>query len=167
MMGGFHAETFDPPDQDAASYWGEYADTSDPVDAILWTRRTASAYARPRGAVEHLRMAADAVRAAASRMVDGTVSFQGHTLRSGNFLATWAVEMAVHHLDLLGGSELPGPAAESLTLGRRTVEAVLGGSLPADWDDDACLLLGSGRRQPTEAERAAAGPVLERLPVLG
>ncbi len=167
MLGGFTAKNSAPPDQDAASYWRDYADETDAVDAILWTRRTASAYRRPRGAVEHLRMAAAAVREAAARMEAGTVRFQGHALRSGDFLATWAVELAVHHLDLFGGPELPKPTQESAAVARKTVEALLEAKLPAQWDDTACVLLGAGRRVPTDAERVEAGPVLDRLPVLG
>ena len=49
------------PDHDAASYWGSFARTEDedPVPGIMWLRRTASASARPAGAVERLAEAAE------------------------------------------------------------------------------------------------------------
>ena len=75
MLGGFTASTQDPTDQDAGSYWQEHVGDSDPVGPILWTRRTATAYRRPSGAVQHLQMAADAVRVATDRMQEGRVRF--------------------------------------------------------------------------------------------
>jgi hypothetical protein len=56
MVGVCAAQVDDPPDHDAASYWGSFADADDdPVPPILWMRRTAAAYNRPEGALRHLR----------------------------------------------------------------------------------------------------------------
>jgi hypothetical protein len=138
---------------------------ADSVDGILWTRRTASAYRRPRGAVQHLRATADAVRTAVARMPDGPVAFQGHVLTSGDFLATWAVELAVHHLDLGRDLDVAPPTAESLRLARATVEALAGSPLPGAWSDRRCVLVGTGRATLTAEARAAAGPAGAALPV--
>lgn len=150
MLGGAVTPSASPPDTDAASYWRTDVPSddggADTVDGILWTRRTASAYRRPTGAVGHLRAAADAVRRAVERMPDGPVAFQGHVLTSGDFLATWAVELAVHHLDVCKDIDLGPPTAESLRLGRLTVETLAGAAFPSDWSDADCLLAGSGRR---------------------
>ncbi|MBT0993366.1 maleylpyruvate isomerase N-terminal domain-containing protein [Cellulomonas sp. DKR-3] len=45
-----------PPDHDAAGYWGSHPDDRDEdvVPHVMWLRRTASAYGRPRAAVRHL-----------------------------------------------------------------------------------------------------------------
>lgn len=83
MVGGVVAGTDRPADQDAATYWADHRPPDrgdDDVDAILWTRRTSSAYRRPRHALEHLRMAADTVRAAVAAAAPGRVAFQGHVL---------------------------------------------------------------------------------------
>ncbi len=165
MLGGVVAATDREPDRDAATYWSTYEPSErdgDDVDAILWTRRTASAYRRPRHALEHLRMAADAAALAVTGMTPGAVSFQGHVLAAGDFLATWAVELAVHHLDLGRDVAFGSPTTESLQLGRATVEALAGSALPAAWSDELCLLAGSGRTPPPEASRTP-----NALPVLG
>jgi Mycothiol maleylpyruvate isomerase N-terminal domain len=168
MLGGIGAVTDRVPDQDAATYWRDYRASdpgSDEVDAILWTRRTASAYRRPRNALEHLRMTADTVRGAVTRMTPAPVSFQGHVLASGDFLATWAVELAVHHLDLGRDVHFGSPTADSLGLGRATVEALAGAPLPPQWSDEVCLLAGAGRTPPPETPRLPGG--IRPLPVLG
>lgn len=167
MLGAFTAFTEEPADQDAMTYWQDYAGDSDPVDPILWTRRTAAAYRRPSGAVPHLRMAADAVDSASARMRDGRVSFQGHTLSTGDFLATWTVELAVHQLDLGHTIDVAEPTPGSARLARRTVEALLGTELPTALSDISCALLGTGRRVPSRVELELLGPAGERLPVLG
>lgn len=167
MLGAFTAFTAEPADQDAATYWQEYAGDCDPVDPIVWTRRTAAAYRRPSGAVAHLRMAADAVSGAAARMRDGRVGFQGHTLNTGDFLATWAVELAVHQLDVGHTINVAEPTPGSARLARRTVEALLDTELPAALSDITCTLLGAGRRFPSSVEVELLGPAGEQLPVLG
>lgn len=169
MVGGVVSPTTSAPDRDAAGYWRGFPPAAEPDDvaAILWTRRTAAAYRTPRGSLEHLGMAAETAAAAVGRMPPGTVSFQGHVLRSGDLLATWAVELAVHHLDL--GPTLPAqpPIAPALRLGRRTVEALLGTPLPPAWDDARCLLLGTGREVATTDEQDESGLGADALAVLG
>jgi hypothetical protein len=71
------------------------------------------------------------------------VLFQGKTMTSGDFLATWVVELAVHHLDLGEGAGHPTP--ESLAVVRRTVEALTDSHLPTSWEDEAAALIALGR----------------------
>ncbi len=131
-------------DHDAASYWQGHREASgaDPVPGILWGRRLAGAYTRPRDAVRHLSDVADAAVAAARAMPEGCVRFQGQRLLTGDFLATWVVELAVHHLDLdLDEDDVPN----GLTWTRATLEALAEAALPSDLDDRQAVLVGLGR----------------------
>jgi hypothetical protein len=74
-------------------------------------------------------------------MSEGNVRFQGKRMASGDFLATWVVELAVHQLDL----GLDGEAPSGLAWTRRTLEAIAGSDLPSDLDDRSAVLIGLGR----------------------
>ena len=76
-------------------------------------------------------------------MPDHPVLFQGKTLSSGDFLATWVVELAVHQLDLEDAAGQP--TAGSLATVRRTVQAVADVDLPAAWSDEDAALIALGR----------------------
>lgn len=143
MALGTLAHSGEEPDHDAASYWTGHPDDrdDDPVPHILWLRRTAAAYSRPSAAVTHLRDAADAAVRAVRAMPEGTVAFQGTVMRSGDFLATWVVELAVHLLDL----DLGEHGSSGLEWSRRTLEAVAGARLPVGLDDRTAVLAGIGR----------------------
>jgi uncharacterized protein (TIGR03083 family) len=164
MLLGLVTPAAGEPDTSASGYWRQPPPATDAeadeLAAIRFVRLVAAAYRRPTGVVGHLRPTMDGVRSAVTHLRPGAVRFQGLVLSTGDFLATWAVELAVHHLDLRRG---PAPAPAALRLGRQTVEALLGEPMPAGWDDETVLLLGSGRIPPGEAHRAFAG----RLPVLG
>ncbi|WP_052462507.1 hypothetical protein [Nigerium massiliense] len=101
------------------------------------TRRLATAYARPTHALEHLHIVAAGLRVSVAQMPDQPVRFQGHVLSAGDLLATWAVELVVHHHDL----DVPDAALspEAVLLGRRTAEALLG--VRAETRDDVAVLL--------------------------
>lgn len=131
-----------PADHDAASYWTSHPDDrdDDPVPHLLWMRRVASAYQRPSGAVAHLRTAIETARHAVRVLPDAVVDFQDKWMTSGDFLATWVVELAVHQLDLdLGDSPV------GLDWARATLEALAGEPPPADLDDRTAVLAGLGR----------------------
>jgi hypothetical protein len=66
-------------------------------------------------------------------------------MSGGDFLATWATELAVHHLDLDLGPNLPGPDPAALRLARQTADALADQSSPADWDDEHAVLVGWDR----------------------
>ena len=164
MLGGMVSPTPDPPSVDAASYWPAFADEysgHDPVAALMSQRRRTAAYLRPASALEQLRDVADAVvRGAGSLAEEGRYAWQGHVFTTGDFLAIWAVEDVVHHLDLL--AEAP-PPPDGMTMARRTVEALVGDALPASWADTDVVLVGTGRR-PAPDELAG---IRERLPAFG
>ncbi len=148
MLLGVVSPTSAEPDTDAASYWRtdppSNDDSADAIDQLGYLHRLSSAYRRPRGLVGHLRVTADGLTGAVERMPAGTVRFQGHRLATGDFLATWATELAVHHLDLRLDDGAPGPDPDALTLARQTAEALAGQRLDAPTDTEA-VLRGWGR----------------------
>lgn len=144
MAGVCAAQVDDRPDHDAASYWASFAeDDDDRVPHIMWMRRTASAYNRPDGALRHLDDVAAILRIALARMPDHPVLFQGKVMTSGDFLATWIVELAVHQLDL--GADAGHPSEDALQVVRRTVEAVADVDLPDTWHGEDAALIALGR----------------------
>lgn len=148
MLRGAVAPTDRMPSVDAATYWSNVATGTDPgssVDGVLWTRRTASAYRSPTGAVRHLGGAVEAILGAADRLVDQPLRFQGEVIGAGDFLATWAVELAVHHVDLGREIDVGEPDPGALRLTRDTVAALLGAPLPDTMGDLGVLMIGSGR----------------------
>jgi uncharacterized protein (TIGR03083 family) len=156
------------PDLDAASYWSSPAGPQPAASAVghvRFVRAMGGAYRRPTGIVAHLGPTADALAAAVGALPDGAVAIQGHTMCTGDFLATWALEVTVHHMDLGAELTLPPPAPTALGLARATVEELAGGRLP--WEDETTVLIASGRIVPDEEQAAQAGPLAARLPVLG
>lgn len=168
MLLGVVSPTDRAPDTDATSYWSSPAgpqSAASPVGHVRFVRAMGAAYGSPTGIVAHLHPTADALAAAVGALPDGVVAIQGHTMRTGDFLATWALELAVHHLDLGAELTLPAPASTALGLARATVEELAGGPLP--WDDETTVLIATGRIAPDEEQAAQAGPLAARLPVLG
>lgn len=148
MLAGMRAVVDAPPTVDAASYWSMWQDAAaeDPVPGILWTRRTASAYSRPRGALEQLGTVVAGVADAAGRLGEGSLAFQGHVISAGDLLATWAVELVIHHLDLDLPAGAPAADPAALALARRTVEALGTAGPAAPTSAEEIVLTGFGRR---------------------
>jgi uncharacterized protein (TIGR03083 family) len=168
MLLGVVSPTERAPDLDAASYWSTPAgpqSAASPVGHVRFVRAMGAAYKCPTGIVAHLRPTADALTAAVAALPDGVVAIPGHAMRTGDFLSTWALELAVHHLDLGAELTLPPPAPTALGMARATLEALAGGRLP--WDDHTTVLIATGRLPPDEEQAAEAGPLAARLPVLG
>lgn len=167
MLLGTSSTTDDAADTDAASYWREAPiDDADPLDQVQFARSVAAAYRPPSGLLRHVRITADALDRAVAGLTPGSVRFQGRVLPTGDFLATWAVELAVHHLDLGRELDLPPPDPAALMLARSTVQALAGGPLPASWPDEAAVLAGAGRLPLTDAQRREIGELADRLPAL-
>ncbi|QIG43257.1 hypothetical protein G5V58_11265 [Nocardioides anomalus] len=135
--------TDEAPDRDAATYWSGHPDDrdDDPVPHVLWLRRVASAHQRPSAAVRLLERARDGVAAWLRTLPEGVAGFQGGRLSTGDLLATWVVELAVHQLDL----DLPDDTPPGLPWTRATLEALAGAPLPAGLDDRTAVLAGLGR----------------------
>lgn len=166
MLLGLVSSTEAEPDTDAAGYWRAFPPDAEPtpdhLGQLQFVRRMSAAYRRPVGLVAHLRQTADGVRAAAAILPEAPVPCQGMVLDSGDFLTAWAVELAVHQLDLGRDLALAPPAPDALGLARATVEHLAGERLPDMLDDVSAVLAGSGRIPPD-----AAGPAAGLLPVLG
>jgi uncharacterized protein (TIGR03083 family) len=169
MLLGLVTRTGESPGTDASGYWRSTApaDEDDQVAGMRFVRLLGAAYRQPAGAVRHLLPTVAGVRAATASLDPGAVRFQGHVLSTGDFLATWAVEMAVHHLDLGRELTLPPPSRPALRLARLTVEALAGAAAPPDWPDDTTVLLGTGRIPPDGGQRTAAPALTTAFPVLG
>ncbi len=100
--------------------------------------------------------------AAAERRGDEVVRTQGTALTVESLLSTLAVEATIHQLDLGLGE----PTALGLAEVRRTLDGLLG--TPAAIPDDArYALVGTGRAPLADDERAALGPLADRLPLFG
>jgi hypothetical protein len=157
------------PTRNAVTYW-QVTDTpptgDDPLDALIV--RLAAAYQEPWLLKFHL----DDVGSAAGRAAeladpDLRVSTQDQVLTAGDYLAAYVLEWTLHHLDLI--AHLPGaakPPAEGLAGARALLERIAGAVFPASWSDVDALLVGTGRRAPTDAERAELGELAGRLPLV-
>ncbi|MGW5642141.1 maleylpyruvate isomerase N-terminal domain-containing protein [Saccharopolyspora sp. NPDC003752] len=157
------------PTHDAVTYWA-VSDTpptgDDPLDALIV--RLAAAYERP----ELLKFHLDDVGSAAGRAAELAdpklaVSTQDMVLTAGDYLSAYVLEWTLHHLDLI--AHLPdaaGPPAEGLARTREMLEEIAGTAFPASFSDEDALLIGTGRRVPTGAERAELGDVAAKLPLV-
>jgi len=110
-------------------------------------------------------MAASASRAAR----DGRVRLHGHVQSTEDFLAMWAVEFCLHHLDLLVGvPDRPGPRPGAVELALSTVDGLLGElQRPASWDELTYLRKATGRKPLDDADRDHLGASVSRYPVFG
>ncbi|MGW7524092.1 maleylpyruvate isomerase N-terminal domain-containing protein [Streptomyces sp. NPDC054783] len=158
------------PTVDAVTYWNlvEPPTGEDPLDALI--PRLAAAYGEPRWLKFHL----DDVGSAAGRAAELAhpavrVGTRDEVLTVADYLSAYVVEWTLHHLDLI--AHLPSaaePPAETLAAARAGLEKIAGTSFPASFSDKDALLIGTGRRAPTEAEQAELGDFAAELPfVLG
>ncbi len=170
----FASPAAEPPDVDAVSYWREYGPDGSEHDGTgssaaaahaRHVRIVASAY--PPGALawEWRETAAAACRAARA-CPHPAVATQGHALTTADFIATLAVEAAVHYLDMIAVlPAAPRPDPASLALVREVLDGLLGTPMPGDWDDATYALKGTGRVPVAAAERSAIGDLADRLPL--
>ncbi len=157
------------PTRDAVTYW-EIADKpptgDEPLDAL--TVRLAAAYEDPRLLQFHL----DDVGSAAGRAAELAdpnlwLRTRDEVITAGDYLAAYVLEWTLHHLDLV--AHLPhvaAPPEETLARSRRILENIAGTTFPATWSDSDALLIGTGRRTPTEAEEAELGELASKVPLI-
>ncbi|MFI8528689.1 maleylpyruvate isomerase N-terminal domain-containing protein [Streptomyces aquilus] len=157
------------PTADAVTYWhvADQAPTGDdPLDALIV--RLAAAYEEP----HLLRFHLDDVGSAAGRAAEladpaALVSTQDMVLTVGDYLGAYVLEWTLHHLDLI--AHLPdaaAPPSAGLARSRALLEQIAGVAFPASFTDTDALLVGTGRRAPTDAERAELGELDKRLPLI-
>ena len=183
-----------PADTDDVSYWRPYSPWSGEAAALgsagaaahaRHVRIVAAAY--PPGALawEWRETSAAACRSAVA-CPHPFVATQGHVLATADFIATLAVEAAIHYLDLtVSLPSAPAPKAGSLALVRRVLDGLLGADVdgevpggvpdggvpgrgvPGGWDDQSYALKGTGRVPLSEADEAALGALAARFPLFG
>jgi hypothetical protein len=156
------------PTVDAVGYWElvEPPTGEDPLDALI--PRLAAAYGEPGLLKFHL----DDVGSAAGRAAELAdpavqVSTRGEVLTVGDYLSAYVLEWTLHHLDLV--AHLPSaadPPAEALAAARGSLEKIAGTPFPASFSDRDALLIGTGRRAPTDAEKVTLGDVAAKLPLV-
>ncbi|MFJ6673602.1 maleylpyruvate isomerase N-terminal domain-containing protein [Actinosynnema sp. NPDC091369] len=159
------------PTRDAITYWTVTSTPptgEDPLDAL--TVRLAAAYGEPWLLKFHL----DDVGSAAGRAAEladraARVGTRDEVLTAGDYLSAYVIEWTLHHLDLVAHlPHAPRPPAEGLAGARAMLERIAGTAFPASFSDADALLVGTGRRAPTDAEVAELGGLASRLPfVLG
>ncbi|MFI8215223.1 maleylpyruvate isomerase N-terminal domain-containing protein [Streptomyces sp. NPDC085932] len=156
------------PTRDAVTYWevsGTPPTGEDPLDAL--TVRLAAAYQEPHLLKFHLDDVGSAAgRAAALADPAGRVGTRDEVLTVADYLSVYVLEWTLHHLDLI--AHLPDPQqppAATLSRSRELLERIAGRAFPASFSDADALLIGTGRREPTGAERAALGDAAARFPL--
>jgi hypothetical protein len=156
------------PTVDAVTYWNlvEPPTGEDPLDALI--PRLAAAYGEPRWLRFHLDDVGSAAgRAAALADPSVRVSTRDEVLTVGDYLSAYVLEWTLHHLDLI--AHLPSaaaPPAESLAAARASLEKIAGTPFPASFSDEDALLVGTGRRTPTDAQKATLGDLAAKLPLV-
>lgn len=157
------------PTRNAVTYWNVAAvppTGDDPLDAL--TVRLAAAYEEPRLLKFHLDDVGSAAGRAAELADPGLrVATRDEVLTAGDYLGAYVLEWTLHHLDLI--AHLPDaaePPAEGLARSREMLETIAGAALPASFSDKDALLVGTGRRAPTDAEKASLGELVAKLPLV-
>lgn len=154
------------PTRDAVTYWNvvEPPTGDDPLDALIV--RLAAAYQHPELLELHLDdLGAAASRAAVLANPATRVATQEYVLTTADYLGAYVMEWTLHHLDLI--AHLPDaadPPAETLSHARETLEKIAGAPFPASMSDKDVLLIGTGRRLPTDSEQAELGDLAHKLP---
>ncbi|MFE2416298.1 maleylpyruvate isomerase N-terminal domain-containing protein [Streptomyces hokutonensis] len=154
--------------RDAVTYWAVSRTPptgDDPLDAL--TVRLAAAYEEPRLLKFHLDDVGSAAGRAARLADPGLrVSTQDQVLTAGDYLSAYVLEWTLHHLDLV--AQIPdaaGPPTESLAAARELLERIAGAAFPASFADRDALLVGTGRRTPTDMEKQQLGALDVELPL--
>ncbi|CAL9484449.1 hypothetical protein SUDANB95_03086 [Actinosynnema sp. ALI-1.44] len=160
-----------PATRNSVTYW-QVSHTpptgDDPLAAL--TVRLAAAYEDPALLKFHLDdVGSAACRAATQADRSRHVATQDQVLTAGDYLDAYVLEWTLHHLDLVEDlPDAPPPPAEGLARTRRTLEEIAGTPFPPTFTDADALLVATGRRAPTDRERAELGDLAGRLPfVLG
>ncbi|WP_326616136.1 maleylpyruvate isomerase N-terminal domain-containing protein [Streptomyces decoyicus] len=157
------------PTVDAVTYWNVESQPptgEDPLDAL--TVRLAAAYEEPRLLKFHLDDVGSAAGRAAALADPGVrVSTRDQVLTAGDYLTAYVLEWTLHHLDLIAYlPDASDPPAEGLARSRATLEKIADAAFPASFSDKDVLLVGTGRRAPTDAEKAELGELAAKLPLV-
>jgi hypothetical protein len=157
------------PTRNALTYWHVTRTPptgDDPLAAL--TVRLAAAYEDPRLLQFHL----DDVGSAAGRAAELAdpalrVRTLDQVLTAADYLRAYVLEWTLHHLDLI--AHLPnaaGPPADGLARSREMLGQIAGSAFPAAFSDTDALLIGTGRRAPTDVETTRLGELAGQLPLV-
>ena len=156
------------PTRNAVTYWtvADGPSVDDPLAALIV--RLAKAYEEPWLLKFHL----DDVGSAAGRAAElcdpaVAVRTRDEVLTARDYLSAYVLEWTLHHLDL--AAYLPtvaDPPARGLAQSRRMLETLAGDTFPASFSDTDALLIGTGRRNPTDAETDRLGRLASKLPLI-
>jgi uncharacterized protein (TIGR03083 family) len=158
-----------PVDRDAVTYWRGWQPPEPEDDEALRRTRVVASTAFPfADLVQAYAESSAAVLVAAARVPPGElVRTQGRVMEADAVLSTLVVEAAVHHLDLVAHLDRPGPGPGPLAEVRRVLEGLLGGPLPARWDDVTAARRGTGREPLSTADLTELGAGAEAFPLFG
>uniref|UniRef100_A0AAU2VUD5 Maleylpyruvate isomerase N-terminal domain-containing protein n=1 Tax=Streptomyces sp. NBC_00008 TaxID=2903610 RepID=A0AAU2VUD5_9ACTN len=157
------------PTRDAVTYWdvtGAPPTGEDPLDAL--TVRLAAAYEEPWLLKFHLDDVGSAAgRAAGLAAPDLGVSTRDEVFTVADYLSVYVLESTLHHLDLVAHlPKAPAPPAEGLARSRELLGTIAGMPFPSSLSDRDALLIGTGRRPPTEPETAELARLAAKLPLI-
>jgi hypothetical protein len=156
------------PTVNAVTYWhveNQPPTGEDPLNALIV--RLAAAYGESRLLKFHFEDVGSAAGRAAE-LADPSllVSTRDEVLTVGDYLTAYVLEWTLHHLDLI--AHLPDatePPTEGLAQSRATLEKIADAAFPPSFTDKDALLVGTGRRAPTDAEKAELGELAAKLPL--
>jgi len=158
-----------PADVDNVTYWRPFrpANGDGGRAHAEYVTRAAAAYSSSEVLVDQWTETSTAAAWAARKDRFGTVSTQGHRLRSADLIDTLVVEATIHYLDLTLNLEAPSVPAEALERVRNVLDGLLGTLLPMEWDDVEYVLKGTGRVALTPVDRDYLGDLALKIPLLG
>jgi hypothetical protein len=158
-----------PADTTAVDYWTAWQPPEPGDEQELWSTRVAASVHGGLAGIGRRYAETTAAAVVAASRVDPTsfVGTQHRALTVADLLSTLTVEAVVHHLDLVLRLNRPGPSAGPLAEVRRVLEGLLGGPLPARWDDATAARRGTGREPLDARDRAELGAAAERFPLFG
>ena len=158
-----------PADVDNATYWRPFrpANGDGGRAHAEYVTRAAAAYSSSEVLVDQWTETSTAAAWAARKDRFGTVSTQGHRLRSADLINTLVVEATIHYLDLTLNLKAPSAPAKALKCVRNVPDGLLGAPLPLVWADLEHVLKGTGRVLLTPEDRDGRGDLALRFPLLG
>jgi hypothetical protein len=159
----------DSIDRDFISYWKDWPSPGQITFAdVRCTWAFAAAYATADSLRGHVDEAILAAAMASRAAPAGRVRFQNHVLAIDDLLAMFAVEFALHHLDLLVAvPDRPGPEPDALELIVCTLDGLLDPHHPTSWDQLTYVRKATGRQPLDAADRKELGSKASRYPAFG
>ncbi|HET9059074.1 MAG TPA: maleylpyruvate isomerase N-terminal domain-containing protein [Acidimicrobiales bacterium] len=166
---GWSEPTDGEPDRDFVTYWRDWPAKAAPTfEDVRTDWAMTSAFSRAEHLLGYFRSRVGAAARAVERAPHGRFRFQGHVMEAQDMAAMWAVEFAVHHLDLMAQIPgLPPPAPGALSLACATLDRLTGAKRPNLWSPETYVLKGTGRLRLTPEDAAALAGCAGAFPAFG